>query len=294
LKSRIILQVLSRNHKDIDHTFKDQKRWNEVYGKNLLSVIASDPERFNLENLWLTQSQKDLLALLYAKIQGSNTPLKILDYGSGRGEFSIFLAKLGAEVVGIDIGEDLVKLATITAKQNEVDCSFICGSIDDLPFDDASFDTVVGCAILHHLPKQGVKKAIHEAYRVLKSGGTAYFTEPIENSAIFDYLQNTIPVGNPEATNYRPSILNKKAWQKHLAEADDRALSNTELLFAKAGFTSVRFQYYGMFIRLKRLWNNTLFIQLLTKMDHYASHPNSPIRKLSQSVLVSYKKEDAG
>gem|GEM_PF-2259050 len=84
--------------------------------------------------------------------------------------------------------------------------------------------------------------------------------------------------------------MNKKAWQKHLTEADDRALSNTELVSAKAGFTSVRFQYYGMFIRLNRLWNNTSFIQLLTKMDHYATHPNSPIKKLSQSVLVSYRK----
>jgi len=282
--------VPRKNRKEISHIYKNQNRWNEVYGKNLLETIAKDPERFNIENLWLTQNQKDLLALINAKIQASEKPLRILDYGSGRGEFSIFMAKLGAEVVGIDIGEDLVKLATQIAAQNKVDCTFECGSIDDLPFGSKSFDVVVGCAILHHLPKQGVKRALSEAYRVLKSGGSAHFTEPIENSAFFDYLQNTIPVGSLEAANYRPSILNKKAWKKHLAEADDRALSNKELVGAKGGFDTIHFKYYGMFIRLQRLWQNATLGKILTKIDHYATHPNSPIKKLSQSVLVSYEK----
>lgn len=280
------------NLKEINHSFKNQKRWNEVYGKNLLDVIAANPNRFNIENLWLTQNQKDLLALINAKLQASDKPLKILDYGSGRGEFSIFLAKLGAVVVGIDIGEDLVKLAKQVAEQNEVNCSFVCGSIDDLPFDNASFDVVVGCAILHHLPKQGVKKSVSEAYRVLKPGGSAHFTEPIENSAFFDYLQNTIPVGSLETANYRPSILNKKAWQKHLEEADDRALSNKELVEAKGGFETVYFKYYGMFIRFQRLWRNATLGKLLTQLDRYATHPKSPIKKLSQSVLVSYHKRE--
>ncbi len=280
----------SNRIKEITNTFKDQKRWNEVYGKNLLDVIAADPERFNIENLWLTQNQKDLLAIINAKLQAQGKPLRVLDYGSGRGEFSIFLAKLGAVVVGIDIGEDLVKLATQVAKQNEVNCSFVCGSIDELPFEDSSFDVVVGCAILHHLPKQGVKRAISEAYRVLKPTGVAYFTEPIENSAFFDFVQNTIPVGSLEAANYRPSIFNKKAWQKHLAEADDRALSDKELVIAKGKFANVYFSYYGMFIRLQRLWKNETFVKLLAKIDRYATPPSSPIKKLSQSVLVRYEK----
>ena len=280
----------SNKQKEINHTFKDQKRWNEVYGKNLLDIMGTDPEQFNIEHLGLTQNQKDLLDFLSVKILKSKKPLKILDYGSGRGEFSIFLAKLGAEVVGIDIGEDLVNLATQIAVQNSVSCSFVCGSIDNLPFDNESFDIVVGCAILHHLPKQGVQSSLREAYRVLKPNGSAFFTEPIENSIIFDFVQNTIPVGKPESTNYRPSILHKKAWKKHLYEADDRALSNKELIAAKGKFTAVDFTYYGMFIRLHRLWRNASFGKLLTTLDRYATHTYSPIKKLSQSVLVQYDK----
>ncbi|MDG2454801.1 MAG: class I SAM-dependent methyltransferase [Bacteroidia bacterium] len=280
----------SIKQKEINHTFKDQKRWNEVYGKNLLDIIAADPEQFNIQHLGLTQNQKDLLDFLSIKIRSSKAPVKILDYGSGRGEFSIFLAKLGAEVVGIDIGEDLVNLATQIAAQNSIQCTFVCGSIDNLPFDDQSFDIVVGCAILHHLPKQGVHSSLREAYRVLKPNGSAFFTEPIENSVIFDFLQNMIPVGKPEDTNYRPSILYKKAWKKHLSEADDRALSNKELTAAKATFTKVHFAYYGMFIRFHRLWKNTTFGKILTTLDRYATHTYSPIKKLSQSVLVRYDK----
>ncbi len=280
----------SNKQKEINHTFKDQKRWNEVYGKNLLDIMGTDPEQFNIEHLGLTQNQKDLLDFLSIKIQRSTEPLKILDYGSGRGEFSIFLAKQGAEVVGIDIGEDLVNLATQIAAQNGVSCSFVCGSIDNLPFDNESFDIVVGCAILHHLPEQGVQSAVREAYRVLKPYGSAFFTEPIENSVIFDFLQNTIPVGKPEASNYRPSILHKKAWKKHLSGADDRALSNKELIAAKGKFTTVGFIYYGMFIRFHRLWRNTTFGKILTTIDRYATHNYSPVKKLSQSVLVRYDK----
>lgn len=276
--------------KKIDHTYKDQYRWNRVYGKELLEVMAVNPTSFNLDNLWLSESQKDLLSIINAQIENSSERLKILDFGSGRGEFSIFMAKLGAQVVGIDIGSDLIKLARKIALQNKADCTFVQGNINDLPFDNEEFDIVVGCTILHHLPILGVKSSLSEAYRVLKPGGTAYFTEPIENNPFLDYLQNLVPVGNPADSNYRPSILQKSAWKKYLDEADDRALSNKELEQAKGYFKSVKFRYYGMFIRLQRLWKNHYFTLLLKAIDRYTTHPLSPINKLSQSVLVTYYK----
>jgi ubiquinone/menaquinone biosynthesis C-methylase UbiE len=40
---------------------------------------------------------------------------------------------------------------------------------------DATFDSVVGSSVLHHLE---IEAASREIYRVLKPGGTMYFTEP--------------------------------------------------------------------------------------------------------------------
>ena len=44
-----------------------------------------------------------------------------------------------------------------------------------LSYPDACFDSVVGSSVLHHLE---IKQALTETYRVLKEGGTIYFTEP--------------------------------------------------------------------------------------------------------------------
>jgi SAM-dependent methyltransferase len=42
---------------------------------------------------------------------------------------------------------------------------------EDLPFEDGSFDIVYSYGVLHHTPN--TEKALSEAYRVLKPGGTA-------------------------------------------------------------------------------------------------------------------------
>ncbi len=42
-------------------------------------------------------------------------------------------------------------------------------------YPDAGFDSVVGSSVLHHLE---LEEALGEIYRVLKPGGTIYFTEP--------------------------------------------------------------------------------------------------------------------
>lgn len=230
--------------------------------------------------------------LIFAESSPAQDSVKILELGSGRGEFSILLAKMGGNVTGMDIGPDLVELSTRAALLNNAACEFVVGSIDNLPFNDCSFDYVVGNAILHHLPVNGVKDAVSEACRVLKSGGKAIFTEPLENSKFFDFVQNIIPVDKKGSSHYRPSVLNRKEWKKYLQEADDRALSNRELISAKGAFDSVSFFYYGFLIRLGRLSRNALFIRLLTGLDVLLTYKFSPLTRLSQEGLIIYKKNN--
>ena len=44
-----------------------------------------------------------------------------------------------------------------------------------LSYSERVFDSVVGSSVLHHLE---IKEALRDIYRVLKPGGTIYFTEP--------------------------------------------------------------------------------------------------------------------
>lgn len=270
---------------DIEYDLKNQSRWNDAYGKASLVAIQSSPDRFLVDPTKFSRQRLDLIEAM-SDIRGK----RILEYGSGRGEFAVALAKSGAIVTGVDVGEDLVRVSRAVAVLNNVKCDFIVGSIDKLEFDDSSFDFVVGNGVLHHLPRRDVVDSLQEAYRVLSPGGMALFTEPIEDSKTFDFIQNVFPVGKPHTPDHRPSILQRAEWKRYLKEADDRSLSSTELTDAKGCFREIEFRYYGLLIRLARLFPNARLRELLTTTDGLLTHKYSPIRKLSQGVLVIYRK----
>lgn len=271
--------------KKVENTYQNQSRWNDAQGRSNMAVIQDTPEKFIIDPAKLSRQKLDIIEAM-SDIEGK----QILEFGSGRGEFSVALAKLGGIVTGIDIGKDLIELAKRVATVNNVKCEFTVNSIDKLQFEDNTFDFVVGSAILHHLPKKAVIDSLNEAYRVVKPGGMSLFIEPIENNKVFDFIQNLFPAGKPNTPQYRPSILQREKWTAHLQEADDRALSNIELTNAKGCFGDIEFRYYGLLIRLVRLFPNSKFREFLSNIDLFLTHKYSPIKKLSQTVLVIYRK----
>lgn len=53
---------------------------------------------------------------------------------------------------------------------------------NNLEFPDEAFDVVYGGAILHHLD---IEKSVSEIHRVLKPGGTVFFTEPLNMNPLY-------------------------------------------------------------------------------------------------------------
>ncbi len=76
---------------------------------------------------------------------------------------------------------------------NQVDCRFQQCNVTSLPFESDAYDIVLGLAILHHLSELDVLLALQESCTVLKPGGIAIFLEPVENSKLFDFIQNLFP-----------------------------------------------------------------------------------------------------
>lgn len=264
--------------KTIDEAFVDQSRWN-AKAAPWLERSDRDPSSLLIDPHRFSPIRQDLVRAI-VPLSGKS----VLELGSGRGEFATALAKIGARVVGVEIGEDLVMLSRKIALANASPAEFTVGSIEKLTFADDSFDYVVGNAILHHLPKQGVVDALSEAHRVLRRGGAALFTEPIENSRVFDFMQNLLPTGS------RPSILQRRAYARFLSAADDRALSDAELRQAGAQFSAIDFRYYGLLVRLSVLLPNDRLKRALTRVDVALTAPCSPLRKLGQQVLVTFTK----
>lgn len=98
---------------------------------------------------------------------------RVLEVGSGDGEFTKRIAKPGLEIVATDITPLVVKKGRGFVKKKNV--RFKVEDATNLSFKSGSFDLVCGISILHHVD---IKKAIEEAFRVLKKNGQVFFTEP--------------------------------------------------------------------------------------------------------------------
>jgi SAM-dependent methyltransferase len=102
---------------------------------------------------------------------------RALEIGSGTGYFSLNLMQAGLidEVSCTDISPGMVETLTDNARRLGLGdrVSGTRADAESLPFADASFDLVLGHAVLHHLPD--LKTAFSEFHRVLRPGGRIIF-----------------------------------------------------------------------------------------------------------------------
>lgn len=97
---------------------------------------------------------------------------KVLEIGTGTGFFIVNLWQSGLveQPYATDISPGMVEVCRRNAKSVGLDdLEARAADAEDLPFEDGTFDLVVGHAVLHHLPD--VPAALREAQRVLKPGG---------------------------------------------------------------------------------------------------------------------------
>jgi SAM-dependent methyltransferase len=99
--------------------------------------------------------------------------MTILELGCGTGSFTGELARSGADIIAIDVSPELLEIAR--ANWSAPNVRYEIQNAYALTYSDATFDSIVGSSVLHHLE---IEEALREIYRVLKPGGTIYFTEP--------------------------------------------------------------------------------------------------------------------
>jgi SAM-dependent methyltransferase len=131
----------------------------------------------------------------------------VVDFGCGSGENSLLLARRGANVIGVDISESLVRLAERRLEVNGLGgrAQFVVGSAHDLPIKDGAVDVVLGIAILHHL---NLGTTSNEVHRILKPGGRAIFKEPVRDSRLLRTVRRLIPYRAPDVSPFeRPLTL---------------------------------------------------------------------------------------
>src|SRR3954462_2385880 len=124
------------------------------------------------------------------KALGGRVPAfgRSLEIGAGTGYFSLNLlqARIVREAVCTDISPGMLQTLEANAARLRLTVETAACDAEDLPFADASFDLVLGHAVLHHLPD--LRRAFGEFVRVLRPGGTVLFAG--EPSRYGDRLAN--------------------------------------------------------------------------------------------------------
>lgn len=133
------------------------------------------------------------------KLFKGNGIKKVLDVGCGTGNFSIKLAKMGYDVTGVDISDEMLKIAKKKAKKERLNIEFYNMDIYDLSFPSNYFDAVFSMAAFEFI--QYPEKAINELFRVTKKGGDIlvgtinrdskwgelYMTKKFRENTVFKY-----------------------------------------------------------------------------------------------------------
>ncbi len=94
---------------------------------------------------------------------------RILDVATGTGKQAFAFGKQGYDVIGIDLSEDMLKIANKKNKYENV--KFEVGDATNIPFEDRHFDVSCVSFALHDMPLSIREKVLEEMVRVTKPKG---------------------------------------------------------------------------------------------------------------------------
>ncbi len=122
------------------------------------------------------------------------TGTQVLDLGCAGGFMAEALTEKGAEVTGLDPAPKAIEAARRRAQSIGQSIRYDVGVGEDLPYDDASFDTVVCVDVLEHV--SDLTMVLSEIARVLRPGGIFLFDtinrNPVSQFATITMAENAL------------------------------------------------------------------------------------------------------
>lgn len=124
----------------------------------------------------------------------------IIEIGAGTGRYSVALAKEGYDVTAVELANSNLELLRQNSKGLKNIVSYQGDALDLSRFQDGTFDLTLVLGPLYHLyDEKDQHKALDEAIRITKSGGTVIVAFLSVHAILFDnYLQGNLPAGIEE------------------------------------------------------------------------------------------------
>ncbi len=142
-----------------------------------------------------------------------------LELGCGTGFFTLNLTLAGVIEQGhvTDLSPGMVEVAERNARSLGFEVFGRVADAERLPYDDDSFDLVVGHAVLHHIPD--VELALREVLRVLKPGGRFVFAgEPTRHGDVVARRLSRVTWWAATRATRLPALA---SWRRPQAELDE-------------------------------------------------------------------------
>ena len=146
---------------------------------------------------FMEDGQRPLYEAVLGKVN-KGTGTSILDVGCGSGLFCAIASQAGVAISGLDATPELIEIARERVPQGDLRV----GEMEDLPYDDHTFDVVTGFNSFQYAAKP--VHALEEAGRVARQGGRVVIAvwgnaEACEATAYLGALGRNMPPPPPGA-----------------------------------------------------------------------------------------------
>ena len=207
------LGVLKPGREWLAFTFREQKISKTIYKSKFNQIIEFSEEqlreaysRMSMSNQKWATGQKNEIAYILNKTDGSEKNLKIIDFGCGIGRHSLELAQKGFIVDGIDYSEEHIAYARKNANDKNIkNCRFICGDIRNHKTNSKYNLALCLYDVIGSYPdKRNNERIIQIAYDALEKGG--FFAVSVMN---YELTNEMVPNSQKGNVKENPELLLK-------------------------------------------------------------------------------------
>ncbi len=179
--------------------------------------------------------------------------IRVLDVGCGGGILSEGMAKIGAQVTGIDLGKKALKVAKLHLIESSLDVNYQYVAVEDfadqMEKEQITFDCVTCMEMLEHVPDPA--SVVRACARLVKPGGHVFFSTLNRNPKAYlfailgaEYLLNLLPKGTHDYAKFiQPAELSRFCREAGLSVADMIGMSYNPLtkVYALTSNTDVNY-----------------------------------------------------
>jgi len=152
----------------------------------------------------------------------------LLDVGCGTGDLALEAARRGAQTVGIDFAEEMIRIAEERAEKEGLSSArFVCASVFDFEFEPSAFDAISANGFIEYISLEQLRQFLAKSFRGLKRGGALLLGS--RNRLFNAFSLNKFTEDELASGTVEPLLWESIAWTRARSFKDLRGLAPAPL-----------------------------------------------------------------